>query len=161
MSEIASLIIGSEKLTSIFGRWPSFHDAEVHEIQLERGHIDTEAHLYHFPRLTVRLHLWLMTNEVDQNGHYVSTKHTLATMKFYDVDSFKMEGFNHQNVIFGLGIERKTRDEGPTPYFAVDFEPSFGIDATFTCLRIEIVEAVPCDAEGSIIEPRGNRPSGY
>ena len=25
MSEIASLIVGSEKLTSIFGRWPSFH----------------------------------------------------------------------------------------------------------------------------------------
>jgi hypothetical protein len=24
MSEIASLIVGSEKLTSMFGRWPSF-----------------------------------------------------------------------------------------------------------------------------------------
>ncbi len=69
-------------------------------------------------------------------------------MKFYDVDNVKMEGLNHQNAIFGLGIEQKTRDEGPTAYFAVDFEPSFGIDATFTCLRIEIVEAVPCNAEG-------------
>jgi hypothetical protein len=26
MSEVASLILGKEKLTSIFGRWPSFHD---------------------------------------------------------------------------------------------------------------------------------------
>lgn len=60
-----------------------------------------------------------------------------------------MEGFNHQNAIFGLGIEQKTRDEGPTLYFAVDFEPSFGIDAAFTCQRIEIVDAVPYDAEGS------------
>ena len=149
MSDIASLIAGSEKLSSIFGRWPSFHDAEVLELQIQRGHIDTDAKIYEFPLLTVKIHLWLMTNDVDQKGYYVSTKHTLVTMRFYDVDNFKMEGFNHQNAIFGLRIEQKTRDEGPTPYFAVDFEPSFGIDATLTCLRIEIAEAVPCDDEGS------------
>jgi hypothetical protein len=40
--------------------------------------------------------------------------HTLATMKFYDVDNFEMEGFNHQNAIFGLSIEQKTWSEGPT-----------------------------------------------
>jgi len=107
MSEIAQLIIGSEKLTSIFGRWPSFHDAEVHELRFQRGHIDTEAKVYEFPLLTIELHLWLMTNDVDQKGYYVSTKYTLTTMKFHDVDNFKMEGFNHQNAIFGLGIEQK------------------------------------------------------
>jgi hypothetical protein len=57
-----------------------------------------------------------------------------------------MEGFNHQNAIFGLAIEQKTREEGPTPYFKVDFDPSLGIDASFTCQRIEITEAVPCTA---------------
>jgi Immunity protein 50 len=96
MSEIAPLIVGSEKLTSIFGGWPSFHDAEVHELHFHRGHVDTDNNLYEFPRLTVKVHLWLMTNDVDQKGYYVSTKHTLTTMKFYDVDEFKMEGFNHQ-----------------------------------------------------------------
>lgn len=126
----------------------AFHDA-VHELHFQRGHIDTEAKVYEFLLLTIKIHLWLMTNDIDQKGYYVSTKHTITTMKFYDVDNFKMEGFNHQNAIFGLGIQQKTRDEGPTPYFAVDFEPSFGIDATFTCLRLEIVEALPCNAEGS------------
>jgi len=149
MSEIAALILGSERLTSIFGRWPSFHDAEVHELLFRRGHIDTEAKVYEFPCLTARIHLWLMTNDVDAKGYYVSTKHTLATIKFCDIDHFKMEGFNHQNAIFGLEIEQKTREEGPTPYFAVAFDPSFGIDASFTCLRIEIVEAIPCDVEGA------------
>lgn len=149
MSEIASLILGSEKLTSIFGRWPSFHDAEVHEIGFHRGHIDTDAKLYQFPQLTIKLHLWLLTNDVDPKGYYVATKHTLVTMRFSDVDNFKMEGFNHQNAIFGLVIEQKTREGGPTPYFTVDFEPSFGMDATFTCLRIEVLEAVSCDAEGN------------
>jgi hypothetical protein len=149
MSDIAALILGSEKLTSIFGRWPSFHDAEVHEIQLERGHIDTENGVYEFPRLTAKIHLWQMTTDLDSKGYFVLAKHTLVTMKFYDVDNLKMEGFNHQNVIFGLGIEQRTRDEGPSPYFAVDFDPSFGIEATFTCSRIEVIEAEPCDAEGN------------
>jgi hypothetical protein len=76
-----------------------------------------------------------------------ATKHTLTTMKFYDMDNFRMEGFNHRNAIFGLGIEQKTRAEGPTPYLAVDFEASVGIDLKFTCLRIEIVDALSCDAE--------------
>jgi hypothetical protein len=136
MPEIESLIVGSEKLTSIFGRWPSFHDAEVHELLFQRGHIDTDAGVYEFPHLTIKLRLWLLTSDLDQKGYYVSTKHTLATMKFFDVDNFKMEGF--------------TREEGPSPYFEVDFEPSFGIDATFTCSRIEIIEAVPCNVEGGV-----------
>ena len=151
MPEIATLIVGSEKLTSIFNRWPSFHDAEVHELQLERGHIDTDAQVYEFPHLTLKAHLWLMTNDVSDKGFYVSTKHTLLTMRFYDVDNFKMAGFNHQNAIFALGIEQKTREEGPTPYFAIDIEPAFGMEATFTCLRIEIVEAIPCNSEGAPI----------
>jgi hypothetical protein len=122
------------------------------ELCFHRGKIDTDARVYQFPHLTVKLHLWLMTNDIDQSGYLGLTKHTLTTMKFHDVDNFKMEGFNYQNAIFGLGIEQKTRDEGPTPYFAVDFEPSFGTDATFTCLRIEIIEAAPCEAEGNVSE---------
>ena len=116
MSEIATLIVGSEKLTNIFGRWPSFHDAEVHEVHLERDHVDTYARVHEFPRLTVRVHLWVMTNDVDQKGYYVLTNHTLVRIGFYDVDNF---------------------------------DPSFGIDATFTCQRIEIIEAVRCDAQGA------------
>jgi hypothetical protein len=51
MSEIVPLIIGSEKPSSIFGRWPSFHDAEVHELNFQRGHIDREDKIYESPCL--------------------------------------------------------------------------------------------------------------
>ncbi len=68
MSEIASLIVGSEKLTAILGRWPSFHDAEIHDLHLQRGCINPEDQVYEFPLLTVRLHLWLMTCDIDQKG---------------------------------------------------------------------------------------------
>src|SRR6266568_2187926 len=32
-------------------------------------------------------------------------------------------------------IKQNTRDEGPTPYFAVDLEPPYGIDDTLTVLN--------------------------
>jgi hypothetical protein len=149
MSDPSSQFLGAEKLTSIFGRWPPFHDAEVLELHFWRGHIDTDANIYDFPVLTAKIHLWLITSALDPKGYFILTKHTLVTIKFSTIDNFKMEAFHHQNALFGLNIDHRTRTEGPSPYFTVAFDPSFGIDASFTCLRIEITEALPCDHQGN------------
>jgi hypothetical protein len=61
-----------------------------------------------------------------------------------------MEGFNHQNAIFGLSIDRRERDELPSQYFAVEIEPAFGLSASFTCLRIEVEDANRCDGQGRV-----------
>ena len=39
MADIESLILGSGKLTQIFGYWPAFHDALVLDIHFWRGEI--------------------------------------------------------------------------------------------------------------------------
>jgi hypothetical protein len=39
MSDAASLFDGNQILTSIFGEWPSFHDAEVIDVRLWRGDV--------------------------------------------------------------------------------------------------------------------------
>ena len=57
MNNIESFIQGSEKLTNIFGYWPSFHDAEVHELNFRRREIETERNIYVFPVLKVKIHL--------------------------------------------------------------------------------------------------------
>ena len=88
MPGIEELIEGSDKLTNIFGYWPTFHDAEVHELHLWRGDVEPDAG----PVLSVSLHL------------LVTRHHTLAKLRFHDVDQFKMEGFNHQNAILRLSI---------------------------------------------------------
>jgi hypothetical protein len=116
-----SSIQGSEKLTAIFGYWPSFHDAEVIELHFWRGDVDTERERYVFPVLTVKLHAWELTNEVDERGYLVLRHHTMTTLRFHDVDEFKMESFNHQNAIFGLSIEQQERPDGLSPFFAVEF----------------------------------------
>jgi hypothetical protein len=144
-----ALVAGSERLTSIFGHWPSFHDAEVIEFSLWRGDVEPETHQYIFPVLTTKIHLWELTSEVDASGHYVRRHHTLATLRFHDVDSLRMDGFNHQNAIFGLSITRE-EPEDAQPYLNVEFEPAFGITAAFRCYRIEVLEAKPCDKSANI-----------
>ena len=148
MAEVASLIQGSDKLTTIFGCWPTFHDAEVIELHFWRGDIDTDNNKYVFPVLTVNLHLWEMTPEVKPGGFLGRRNHTLARLRFYDVDDLKMEGFNHQNAILGLSFVSRGRSEGPSPLFDVHFDPAFGMGATFTCSRVEVVDAVPCTEDG-------------
>ena len=70
--DVGSLIENGDALTRFFGgRWPSFHDAEVFEVQFDRGHVEPEKSLYEFPTLTLKIHLWEMTREVDQSGYFV------------------------------------------------------------------------------------------
>ncbi|PYU66782.1 MAG: hypothetical protein DMG49_21005 [Acidobacteria bacterium] len=148
MTTIESLIVGSEKLTRIFGYWSSFHDAEVLELHFWRGNIQTDKGIYDFPVLTLKIHVWELTNKVDAQGFFVLQCHTLTTLRFYDVDDFQMQGFNHQNAMMGLALSSEQRSEGPSPYFAVEVEPAFGMGASFKCLRVEVVDALPCSDEG-------------
>ena len=149
MNEPQALVEGSERLTEIFGRWPSFHDAEVIEFNLWRGDVEPEARRYIFPVLTTKIHLWELTAEVDATGHFILRHHTLATLCFHDVDSLRMDGFNHQSTIFGLSIARE-EPEGAQPYLGVEFKPAFGISAAFRCYRIEVLDARPVETSTNI-----------
>ena len=132
----------SELLTDIFGYWPSFHDAEVIEFNLWRGQAEPENPPYLFPTLTTKIHLWELTSEIDSRGYYVLRHRTLATLRFHDISELDMEGFNHQNAIFGLSITSAPM-EGFPQRVHVEFEPAFGITATFYCLRVEVMDAKP------------------
>jgi hypothetical protein len=151
MADIETSIIGSEKLTKIFGYWPSFHDAEVHELHFLRGDVRPENGLYKFPILTLKIHVWALTNEVDDKGYLVLRNHTLATLRFTDVIRFEMENFNHQNAMLSLHIEEGQQSKGGLPSFAVAITAAFGMGASFECTGIEVVEAVSCTAEGTLL----------
>jgi hypothetical protein len=152
MANIELSIVGSEKLTDIFGYWPSFHDAEVLELHCLRGDVRPEKHLYTFPSLTWKTHLWKLTKEIDDKGFFVLAHHTLATLRFSDVSEFEMEGFNHQNAMMSLSIDRREERRGPSQFvLAVTIEPAFGMGARFECTGIEVVEAIPCTPEGQLL----------
>lgn len=117
--QIGSLIQCAEKLTNVFGYWPSFHDAEVLEVHLSRGHIDPAQNIYQFPILTLKMHVWELTKEVDLEGYLVTKHHTLATLRFHDLADIEMKDFNHQNAILGLSLTVCERAKPPSPYLAV------------------------------------------
>ncbi len=149
MDSPVSFVEHAERLTDIFGYWPLFHDAEVLEMYLWRGDVEPDREKYVFPVLTVKLHLWEMTEETNAKGELQLRHHTLATLRFHNLlDDLELSGFNHQNAIYGLTIEQRQRDNGPSPYLAVEFESGFGVGARFTCLGAEVLDAVPCDRRG-------------
>ncbi len=151
MPSIETLISGSEKLTQIFGVWPSFHDAEVIDLQLWRGNVDPDKGKYVFPVITVKIHLWKMTKEVDAQGYLVLRNHTLTTIRFEGVDEVELKGFNHQNAIFGLVIEQREPMDEP-PLFHVHFAPAYGLNGEFKCSGIDVVEAVSCTKDGNLVD---------
>ena len=150
MENIEALIEGSKKLTDIFGYWPSFHDAEVIELHFWRGDVEPDQERYVFPVLRVNLHVWEITNEVNPQGYLGRRHHTLVTLRFHDVNEFRMEGFNHQNAILGLSITRQKRSQGPSPVFAIHFDPAHGMGASFICSRVEVVDAIRCSEDGKL-----------
>jgi hypothetical protein len=131
---VDELIVGSEKLTAVYGGWPSFHDAEVIEVHLWRGEMDPEEEQFAARVLTVKIHVMQES---------ATSREMVAVLRFDGVDNFRMEGFNHQNALLGIEIEErsgKVRGSGGRADFAVKFEGAFGMSASFTCGGIEVAE---------------------
>lgn len=143
MNKPEKLIEDSERLTGIFGYWPSFHDAEVIEFNLWRVEVEPAVDRHVFPVLTTKIHLWELTSEVDARGYFILRHHTLVTLRFHDMDELRMDGFNHQNAIYGLGFTIEEREGGLPPFLRVEFEPAFGISATFRCTRAGVLHTEP------------------
>lgn len=124
-------IENAELIESIFGSWPSFHDAEIHELTLTR---DCDS----APQMDIKIHHWQMTGEVDAKGYYILKHHTLTTLRFSAVNDLQMSGFNKQNVLWNLEIS----EDAPST-FSVSMPTSFGCEASFTCAKVRVMSAIP------------------
>jgi hypothetical protein len=144
MPNVVGRIVGREKLLAIFGYWPSFHDAEVVWLNLDRGKNDERLG----PTLETQVHAFETTKEVDEKGFYVLRHHVLVHFRFQDVVDLSLEGFNHQNALFGLEISDLTERQWEHIFFQVRFYSSHGMGPSFQCHAIEVVEVRPCDEKG-------------
>jgi hypothetical protein len=147
-------VVNSEALTSIFDYWPSFHDAEVIQVRLDRGGgvgSDGEPTL---PSLEADIHVFEMTEEIATNGAYVLHKHTLATFAFRGIDELELKWFNHQNVLWELELEDISDRQLEALNWAVRFASSSGLEGSFKCGEIEVLRAVPFDPPEWLATPR-------
>jgi hypothetical protein len=116
-----SNIQGAAELEEWFGSWPSFHDAEILALHLNRKESSS-----------LRLHTWEMTKEIDDKGYYVRAKHLLVEFIFESVSGLSLNGFNHQNVIFGLAIEKT--DSG----FRVTLDDCYGLAGSIESEKLSL-----------------------
>src|SRR5690348_14789678 len=101
-----SNVIGGDELLTWFGQVPTFHDAEIVSLSLNRAGTSE-----------LRIHGWVMTNEVDPGGYIALDKHAVVTFTFTDIMDLQLDGFSRQNVIAGLVLQPAT-DRGRAGYYA-------------------------------------------
>jgi Immunity protein 50 len=131
---------GAEQLTAIFGRWPSFHDAEVVRLGLDRASGVEGAW---GPTLNVDVYVFQAGPNVAANGMYVLRHETLVSFRFCEVDQLELREFNQQNAIWDLSITDISERQLERARYEVRFAPSFGVDAGFLCFDAEVVSVRP------------------
>jgi hypothetical protein len=149
MSNIADKIEHSKLLTNVFGRWPSFHDAEVISIELFR-----DASGVSQPNLKATIHVFEMTAEIDPEGFHVLKNHVLVTLLFIGIDENHIKWFNQQNVLEELAIVDISARQLEHLKFEVHFDSSFGVEAEFKCRAIALEAVEPIDPRDDSAFPR-------
>jgi hypothetical protein len=133
MDGIEKKIKNSNLLTQFYGRWPSFHDAEVVSFELFRDAINLSE-----PNIRAKIHVHEMTSEVDQHGFFVLKNHKNAVFLFTGIDECSVSGFNQQNVLMDLAIIDISSRQLESLQFEIHFSSSFGIEASFKCREIKV-----------------------
>jgi hypothetical protein len=141
---IESLVENAATLTSFYGAWPNFHDAEVIELHLWRGYLypgDWDDRNV-FPVLTAKI----LVLEAMQPASTGADKDVLVTLRFHDADAIRLQDFNHNNSIVGLSVSKQprgyfTHGEPLPPSLLVTIAQGFGLGGSFSCSRIEVVNA--------------------
>jgi hypothetical protein len=105
-----------------FGYSPKFHDAEVVSIDLRR---DPEPS-------KVRVHGWLTNEDITESGHFRQDRHALVTFTIHGTQSVKLDGWNHQNVLSELSVDRED------DCYVLRLPEIFGVDGEIAAKQVSV-----------------------
>lgn len=134
LEAIYASIPGGPEMLAWFDGTPSFHDAEIVSLVLNR-----RSQSY------ISIHFWNVDRGSDSYFH--STKHAVVTFELADIYDLQLDGFSHQNVISELIVSHDESDPERTPYhslpagkmdFEIKLEPCYGLDGYIRCKRVAI-----------------------
>ncbi len=121
-------IPGADELVRWFGYWPSFHDAEVLSIELNRS-----------AGVRIRIYAFERTSEVDASGYYVLAKHAIVTFLLEGftrneegITNTRIDFFNARNYLNGVLVEKTTGG------YVLTLEAVYGVDGGFSCERMSV-----------------------
>lgn len=124
-----------------FGYWPSFHDAQVVDFRYA-----TEGSGF----ISLTLHTWEMTAEVEERGYFRRIKHHLVQFAFREISDAHLENFTAAgNILFGVWFSTPGECKACGEFW-VDLDSAMGSDrgGSFHARVGEIVGVAPCDGQG-------------
>ncbi|WP_026792820.1 Imm50 family immunity protein [Pleomorphomonas oryzae] len=128
-------IPGGAELLAWFGQEPTFHDAEIISLFLNRSGVSE-----------LKLHGWINTGDVGPDGSFVLAKQALVTFSLEKIMDLQLDGFSAQNVISGLELGYAT-DRGRSNCFPlpqdphdIDIElmPCYGLDGFIRAKKVTV-----------------------
>lgn len=137
---VLSVVPGGADLLAWFGgRVPSFHDAEILGLELDRAGATCRF----------RVHAFEITGDVDQAGYFVLARHAVISFELGGVTDLELADFNHQNVLGGLRIERQANG------YHVELEPCWGLSGFLKARTVQIAVSpgAPPKATPSSVPP--------
>lgn len=96
---------------------------------------------------TLRVHGWVTTDRVAQDGSLVIDRHAVVTLALQGIMDLQLDGFSRQNVIFGLLLRRAPeRPErrrclaaDPLPEdIEIELVPCYGLDGHIRARSVAI-----------------------
>jgi hypothetical protein len=131
-------IAGAQTLFDWFGYWPSFHDAEVLSIELNRTGPSK-----------IEVHTFAATDAVNSEGAYICDKHCIVTLFLEDLEGVDLVDFNQMNVLSSLRFQR----ENDT--FTLALASTYGVGGSIKAksVRIELTSGIPEDSQYKNAEP--------
>ena len=140
MIEVPRYIRNHEAVVSAFGYWPSFHDAPILAFKRTTD------------RITLALHAWEMTSQVDASGYFVRQKHHIVRFTFCGITQVDLAQFIPENILFALLFSPSSVFEA-TGQFTVDLDSAMGGDlcGSFAATSGEVMAVLPCDPRAQLL----------
>jgi hypothetical protein len=132
---LSTKLLGSELVEERLGSWPTFHDAEILTMVLDRGG----------PTLLVRILIGVPIRppETWTPEAVKAWTHFEVSLRFNEVDSLELCELNHQNVIGDLVLSSITEERrsklATEERVKVEIHSVWGLGGSFTCSGGEVI----------------------
>lgn len=134
-------IDGYEQVIATYGRWPSFHDGEVHRIVLDR--MTRSPSGSYIPAFELHVRGWIMRPEMTDSFTYKLEHDSIVCFLFEDIFDLELEGFNQQNVLSALNLSLVEDSEQKTQALHVELEHCYVFAGEFSARRARILSINP------------------
>ena len=123
ISPMTPALPGAEAVASWFGHWPSFHDAEVLSLHINRA-----------GRSQIRVYTFITGDRTDSTGHYVVEREAIVVFEFENIKSLRLEGedADRQNVIASLTVEQTSGG------WRLELSPCYGLAGEIVAAELSV-----------------------